>query len=110
MQSKLLGQIMHHFPLSFQEQGVLKRGRNAASGRKTYPKRLTTSSSYVVTGFKNQNATTASTINVEQAGGVSIYQDATAFEALLGYLYMTNSSRCNEFLEFVDHELHQREL
>ena len=30
------------------------------------------------------------------------YQDSTAFEALLGYLYITNPSRCQELLTWLE--------
>jgi len=115
-QSLLLEQIIHHFPLSFQEQNILKRGRNSASGRKTYPKRLTYSSSSKITiapkniDMNQNDTTTVTSKNTDPIGGVSIYQDATAFEALLGYLYMTNIDRCHELLQFVDHELHRRNI
>jgi ribonuclease III family protein len=29
------------------------------------------------------------------------YQDATALEALLGYLYLTNPARCGEMLQWI---------
>jgi ribonuclease-3 family protein len=30
------------------------------------------------------------------------YQDSTAFEALIGYLYITNTTRCAEILQWID--------
>lgn len=57
--------------LSESEQEIMRRGRNAASGR---PKRL----------------------------DPEIYQQATSFETLMGYLYLTNPQRLLELLSYLD--------
>jgi 23S rRNA maturation mini-RNase III len=68
-------------PLSFVltevEQQVLQRGRNA--GTKT---------------------------NHRRSNPVA-YQDATALEALLGYLYLSNRPRCTQLLQWLQYELEQ---
>ena len=53
------------------EQDVVRRGRNAATGR---PKRLS----------------------------IEVYRQATGFEALLGYLYLTRGDRLNALLALLD--------
>ncbi len=53
------------------EQDVVRRGRNAATGK---PKRLT----------------------------VDVYRHATGFEALLGYLYLTQGDRLSDLLAKID--------
>jgi len=78
--------------LSKDEQTIISRGRNAGSssgGRKRGPKRL-----YGVNdGKKNE------------AGGPELYQDSTAMEALIGYVYLTDTERCTELIEFFAAEL-----
>lgn len=76
---------MHHFhfrfvnsfPLTPIEQNILARGRNAnLSARK-----------------KNSG------------GNVSAFQESTAFEALIGYTYITNNHRLQEMLHWIKLEL-----
>lgn len=38
-------------------------------------------------------------------GGVSAYQDSTAFEALLGYAFISDKERFNEMISWVKKEL-----
>jgi ribonuclease III family protein len=71
-QSLLLSRLLETFDLTVQEQQVLKRGRNAASGR-----------------------------NHNRRDPV-IYQDSTALEAIIGYLYITNPDRCSALLQWMD--------
>lgn len=65
------------FALTDQEARVMNRGRNAAS--KT---------------------------NHRKANPVA-YQDATALEALLGYLYISDPFRCTQLLQWIDYQLDQ---
>jgi len=58
--------------LTDKEQQVLNRGRNAGSGR-------------------NNNRRDP-----------AAYQDSSAFEALLGYMYITTPKRCTTLLEWID--------
>ena len=74
-QSLLLGRLKEEFDLTNKEQQVLSRGRNAVSGSKN--------------NRRNPGA----------------YQDATAFEALIGYLYVTDSQRCGELLNWADNSI-----
>jgi ribonuclease-3 family protein len=67
----LLTKLKATFPLTNKEQQVLMRGRNA--------------------GGKNKN----------RVRNASAYQDATAFEALLGYLYISDQRRCEELLSWL---------
>lgn len=71
-QSKLLSKLKEEFSLTDKEQQVLNRGRNAGSGR-------------------NNNRRDP-----------AAYQDSTAFEAVLGYLYIASPDRCGELLHWVD--------
>jgi ribonuclease-3 family protein len=65
------------FPLTPIEQNILARGRNAnLSARK-----------------KNSG------------GDVSVFQESTAFEALIGYTYITNNNRLQEMLHWIKLEL-----
>lgn len=57
--------------LSEQEKEILKRGRNAATGK---PRRLS----------------------------LTIYQQATSLEALIGYLYLTDPVRLQELFNYLD--------
>ena len=77
-QSKVLASLTESFPLTEKEQGVLSRGRNTKSGSRG----------------KKKNAAT--------------YQDSTAFEALIGYMYMEDEIRCFEMLNWIRRE--QRDL
>lgn len=46
-----------------------------------------------------------STTKEDGSGGPTVYQNSTAFEALIGYLYLTNAERCKELLEYVRLEM-----
>jgi len=74
-QARLLAKLRIDFALTDKEQQVLSRGRNAVSG-----------------GTRNRRDPAA-------------YQDATALEALIGYLYITDSKRCEEILHWLDKNL-----
>ena len=63
------------FSLTVQEERVMNRGRNA--GTKT--------------NHRKSNP--------------AAYQDATALEALLGYLYISDKSRCAALLQWMDYHL-----
>jgi len=73
-QSKLLASMMKSFPFTDKEQSVLTRGRNASSGSR---------------GRKRGKEWGA------------IYQDSTAFEALIGYVYMQDINRCFDLLDWI---------
>ena len=74
-QARLLAKLREGFVFTDKEQQVLSRGRNAVSG-----------------GTRNRRDPAA-------------YQDATALEALIGYLYITDSKRCEEVLQWLDNNL-----
>lgn len=63
------------FSLTVQEERVMNRGRNA--GTKTNHRK----------------------------GNPAAYQDATALEALLGYLYISDKARCAALLQWMDYHL-----
>lgn len=91
-QSKMFRELLssESFTLTQEEQNIVKRGRNAGSssgGRKRGPKRL-----YSSNDGKN-------------GGGPEVYQDSTAIEALIGYMYLTSKERCVELLEYFNSEL-----
>jgi len=93
-QSKVYQKILSSssFTLTPEEKIIISRGRNAGGKSKKksrVPKRLTQSAK------SNSN---------EVGGGPEIYQDSTAFEALIGYMYLTDGERCNDLLEFVCEE------
>eukprot|EP01083_Nonionella_stella_P291230 991057_1 len=93
-QSTILQSFVASFPLTSEEQTILSRGRNAGSsskGKKRGPKRL-----YASNGNSNANG-----------AGPGAYQDSTAFEALIGYMYLTDATRCSECLAFLANELDQ---
>ena len=71
-QSKLLSDLKKDFPLSTKEQQIVGRGRNAVTRSK---------------GNRRDPAT---------------YQDSTAFEALVGYLYIKDKQRCEELLRWIE--------
>ena len=73
-QSRLLAKLKEgdNFSLTVQEQQVLNRGRNAA-------------------GRNNNN----------NRRDPAAYQDSTALEAMLGYLYISNPIRCAELLQWI---------
>ena len=73
-QSKLLASMMESFPFTDKELSVLTRGRNASSGSR---------------GRKRGKEWGA------------IYQDSTAFEALIGYVYLQDISRCFDLLDWI---------
>jgi len=76
-QSKLLQKLIESFPLTSTEQSVLARGRNAnLTARK-----------------KGKSA--------NSGGGASAYQDSTAFEALVGYIYISDKQRFNELMSWI---------
>ncbi|MED4018061.1 MULTISPECIES: Mini-ribonuclease 3 [Sutcliffiella] len=69
-QAKLLQQLKEILPFTLEEEGVVRRGRNAKSG--TVPKNT----------------------------DVQIYRYATAFESLIGFLYVTEQTeRMIEIIE-----------
>eukprot|EP00934_Nitzschia_sp_Nitz4_P001551 Nitzschia sp. Nitz4//scaffold264_size26629//18130//19094//NITZ4_008237-RA/size26629-augustus-gene-0.1-mRNA-1//1//CDS//3329544806//1551//frame0 len=76
-QEKLLDKLKAEFPLSDEEQDILRRGRNSAVAR---PRK----------NHKTERA-------------------ASAFEALVGYLFMTDEQRCQELFEWLDKALTDRE-
>ena len=76
-QSTLLQKMIASFPLTPAEQSVLARGRNA---NLTARKKL-------------------------KAGQATAYQDSTAFEALLGYAYISDKRRFNEMIGWIKLEL-----
>jgi 23S rRNA maturation mini-RNase III len=75
-QSKLLKKFHDDFALSSTEQAVLARGRNASL-----------------------------TARKKGKGGESMYQDSTAFEALLGYTYISDKVRFIEMMSWMKLEL-----
>ena len=75
-QSKLLQKFIDEFSLSSAEQTVLSRGRNASL-----------------------------TARKKGKGGESMYQDSTAFEALLGYTYINDKVRFTEMISWIKLEL-----
>jgi 23S rRNA maturation mini-RNase III len=68
--------LIGSFPLTPMEQNVLARGRNANL-----------------------------TARKKQSGGASAYQDSTAFEALLGYTYISDKHRLCEMINWIKLEL-----
>lgn len=80
-QSILLQKFIKSFPLTSIEQGVLARGRNA-----------------VLTAKKKGKS-------ANNSGGASAYQDSTAFEALIGYTYISDKKRFNEMMTWIQTEL-----
>lgn len=71
-QSDLLTKIKAEFHLTDKELQIISRGRNAGSSR-----------------------------NNNRRNPVA-YQDSTAFEALLGFLYIDKPHRCSELLYWID--------
>lgn len=69
-------------PLSADELNVCRRGRNVGKNNNRTPKRLG-----------------------GEAGNQNVYQDSTALEALLGYLYIEHPQRCNHILSWVETQL-----
>jgi len=81
------------FELTQEEKIIVSRGRNAGAssgGRKRGPKRL-----YASNSNEKKSAN----------GGPSAYQDSTALEALIGYVYLTDEKRCAELIRFICAEL-----
>lgn len=72
-QSLLLEKLKKEFDLTEKEGQVLMRGRNAVTKSKNNRR-------------KNPVA----------------YQDSTAFEALIGYMYISNPERCRELLMWLE--------
>ena len=73
--------FIESFTLTSEEQAVLSRGRNAnLTARK-----------------KGKSA--------NNAKGASAYQDSTAFEALIGYAYITDKQRFNEIISWMKDQL-----
>ena len=70
-QSKLLSKLKGEFSFTDKEKQILNRGRNAGSGR-------------------NNNRRDP-----------AAYQDSTAFEAVLGYMYIASPGRCEELLSWI---------
>ena len=75
-QSKLLHKFVNDFSLTSAEQAVLARGRNASL-----------------------------TARKKGKGGESMYQDSTAFEALVGYTYINDKVRFTEMISWIKIEL-----
>ena len=75
-QSKLLHKFVNDFSLTPAEQAVLARGRNASL-----------------------------TARKKGKGGESMYQDSTAFEALLGFTYINDKVRFTEMISWIKLEL-----
>jgi ribonuclease III family protein len=76
-QSKLLQKLKVEtvlFRLTPKEEQVMNRGRNAAAGRS----------------------------NNNHRHHPIIYQDSTAFEALVGYLYLSNTDRCTKLFQWIE--------
>lgn len=73
-QSILLASMMKSFSFTDKELSVLARGRNASSGSR---------------GRKRGKEWGA------------IYQDSTAFEALIGYVYLEDINRCSDLLDWI---------
>ena len=69
-------------PLSQEELNVCRRGRNVGKNNNRTPKRLG-----------------------GEAGKQNIYQDSTAWEALLGFLYIEYPQRCRQILSWVENQL-----
>ncbi len=72
-QAAVLAKLRREFDLTLREQQVLARGRNAASG----------------------------TARNKRRSDPVAYQNATALEALLGYLYIADPPRCQELLRWL---------
>jgi 23S rRNA maturation mini-RNase III len=77
------------FPFTDIEIQVLNRGRNSVTKRSTSNKNRGK--------HTNQSNTGANTCT-----NPSTYQDSTAFEALIGYLYITNPQRCYDVLLWLE--------
>jgi len=75
-QSRLLSRLKESFVCTVAEQQILSRGRNS-----------------VKSGKKNRHT------------NPQAYQDATALECLIGYLYLTDSRRCSELLKWIRENL-----
>jgi ribonuclease III family protein len=71
-----LQKFVDNFTLTSAEQAVLARGRNASL-----------------------------TARKKGKGGESMYQDSTAFEALLGYTYINDKVRFTEMISWMKLEL-----
>ncbi len=98
-QSKIFQSLISSdsFKLTNEENTVISRGRNAGSssgGRKRGPKRLYATNS-------NEKGS---------SGGPNVYQDSTAIEALVGYLYLTDECRCAELIRFFCAELDEMDM
>ena len=78
-QANLLVKLRQNFELTSAEQQILSRGRNASTG-----------------SSKNRRNPAA-------------YQDSTALEALVGYLFVTDRSRCHELLSWMQNNLHDEQ-
>lgn len=72
----MLHKFVNDFSLTSAEQAVLARGRNASL-----------------------------TARKKGKGGESIYQDSTAFEAVLGYTYINDKVRFTEMISWIKIEL-----
>ena len=90
------------FPLTKEEQVIVSRGRNAGSPKKKSrgPKRLYQQQAKRTTKDTSQSGTT-----MVGNQGPAAYQDSTALEALIGYLYLSDGDRCNVLLEFINNIL-----
>ena len=74
-QSELLTRLREDFDLTEKEAQILSRGRNSVSGS------------------RNNRRNPAA------------YQDSTAFEALVGYLYITDTQRCAELMNWINNNI-----
>jgi ribonuclease III family protein len=70
----MLRQDTASFPLTTKEEQVMNRGRNAAASRSS----------------------------ANHRHHPIIYQDSTAFEALIGYLYISDTNRCTELFQWIE--------
>ena len=78
--------FIESFTLTSEEQAVLSRGRNAnLTARK-----------------KGKSA--------NNAKGASAYQDSTAFEALIGYTYITDKQRFIEIISWMKDQLDEMDV
>ncbi|KAL7465455.1 hypothetical protein ACHAXS_005769 [Conticribra weissflogii] len=80
-QSEILRRLIDSYPLTSHEQGVLARGRNAN-----------------LTARKKGKT-------ISSGGGASVYQDSTALEALLGYVYISDKDRFNNMMQWMKDEI-----
>lgn len=54
---------------------------------------------------RNANLTARKKGKSANSGGATAYQDSTAFEALIGYAYISDKNRFNEMISWMKKEL-----